>query len=125
MTKNALLFIENQMKDETKITFGDKSKGQIISCGKVGKHFSTSLDTVHLVEGLKFNLLFVSQMFDKRNKFTFTLLNYNVVNSNTSRVTLFRSTIGHTYVVCLDEIKVKNHTSLKVYYDGCWLGIRD
>ena len=53
------------------ITLGDKGKCNIIGIGKIGKDLSHAISDVYLVDGLKFNLLSVSQLCDKGNKVIF------------------------------------------------------
>ena len=45
-----------------KVTFGDNVKGKIIGIGQVGKKDSTYNEDVLLVNGLKHNLLSISQL---------------------------------------------------------------
>ena len=47
--------------------FKENSTRQILGFGKVVKKSSKSIDNVYLVDGLKFNLLSVSQLCDKGN----------------------------------------------------------
>ena len=67
MSGDPTLFTEIQRKKVGKVTFGDKGKGKITGIGKIGKNLSSSLDKVYLVEGLKYNLLSISQLCDKGN----------------------------------------------------------
>ena len=45
------------MKKRGKVTFGDNAYGNIIGIGQVGKKYSTHIEDVLLVNGLKHNLL--------------------------------------------------------------------
>ncbi|OAY23990.2 hypothetical protein MANES_18G120350v8 [Manihot esculenta] len=66
MTGNSSHFISIEKKDGSgQVTFGDNGKGKIVGIGKVGKENSHTLDKVLLVDGLKHNLLSVSQLCDK------------------------------------------------------------
>ena len=49
------------------VTFGDNKKGEIIGIGNVGKSLTHSIENVMLVNGLKHNLLSISQLCDKGN----------------------------------------------------------
>ena len=53
------------------ITFGDNSKGQIEGIGIIGNKSSIFIEKVLLVNGLKHNLLSISQLFDKGFKGVF------------------------------------------------------
>ena len=47
------------------VTFGDNAKGKIVGESKIGKHPNPTFDDVLLVDGLKHNLLSISQFCDK------------------------------------------------------------
>ena len=59
------------MKDEEKVTFGNKGNRKYFGSGKVNKNPPISLGSLHLVEGLKFNLLSTSPICDRGNKIIF------------------------------------------------------
>jgi len=59
-------------------------------------------------------------MCDKWNNAIFTLSKCNILNSNTRKVALWRSKIGDTYVMYLDEVKAKTFACLKVRHDEYW-----
>ncbi|KAK2987926.1 hypothetical protein RJ640_003404 [Escallonia rubra] len=52
------------------VTFGDNSNGKIIGKGKIGTG-SISIDNVSLVDGLKFNLISISQLINSGHKVQF------------------------------------------------------
>ncbi len=54
------------------VSFGDGKKEIITGVGKIGSSESKALEDVYLVEGLKHNLLSISQLCDKGNKIVFT-----------------------------------------------------
>ncbi|RVX02284.1 hypothetical protein CK203_028373 [Vitis vinifera] len=47
------------------VTFGDNAKGRIIGQGNIGNDTSSLIESVLLVDGLKHNLLSISQLCDK------------------------------------------------------------
>ncbi|CAL9196629.1 unnamed protein product [Musa hybrid cultivar] len=51
--------------DEGYVTFGDNNKGKIIGKGTIGNKSNFSIEDVLLVDGLKHNLLSISQLCDK------------------------------------------------------------
>ena len=65
MTEKANLFTHLEIKKWGKVVFGDNAKGKIVGIGQVGKKDSTHIEDVLLVNGLKHNLLNVSQLCDK------------------------------------------------------------
>jgi len=52
--------------------FGNYKTGKITSVVKIGKSHSHSIDNVYLVDGLKHNLLSVSQLCDRGNHVMFS-----------------------------------------------------
>jgi len=89
MSGYATLFTEIKKKEHGNITFGDKSMGKIISIGKVGKDPSNFIDNVYLVDGLKFNLLSISQLCDKGNVVSFDSTHCIVQNKESRKVNLY------------------------------------
>lgn len=61
----ASLFSEIKEKCNDSITLCDKGKCKILGIDKVGKDSSIAIDNIYLVDGLKFNLLSVSQLCDR------------------------------------------------------------
>ena len=53
------------------VTFGDNSKGQIEGIGTIGNKSFIFIENVLLVNGLKHNLLSISQLCDKGFKVVF------------------------------------------------------
>ena len=65
MTGNKVMFATLQSKDGGYVTFGNNNNGKIIGVGSIGKDHSPIIENVLLVEGLKRNLLSISQSCDK------------------------------------------------------------
>ena len=72
------------------ITFGDDSKGKTIGIGNIKIGSSLLIENVILVDGLKHNLLSISQLFDRGFKVNFDDLSYNVLDNKTNACILFR-----------------------------------
>ena len=62
--------------------------GIIVGIGKIGESLSHFIDSVYLVDGLKHNLLSVSQLCDKDNLVVFSPTRCLVANMNTGDVVL-------------------------------------
>ena len=58
------MFQDLQMKKGGKVTFGGNQRGKIAGVGKIGIPPSASIDNVLFVEGLRHNLLSISQLCD-------------------------------------------------------------
>ena len=67
MSGKVSLFSEIKEKCSGSITLGDKDKCKLLGVRKVDKDPSKDIDNFYLVEGLKLNLLSVSQLCDKGN----------------------------------------------------------
>ena len=70
------------------VSFGDGKKGIITGVGKIGSSESKALEDVYLVEGLKHNLLSISQLCDKGNKVIFTSAGVKVKRMDTKEIVL-------------------------------------
>jgi len=70
------------------VAFGNGKSGIIAGIGKIDESLSHSIDSVYFVDGLKHNLLSVSQLCDKDNLVVFSLTRCLVVNMNTGDVVL-------------------------------------
>ncbi|XP_050895564.1 uncharacterized protein LOC127102206 [Lathyrus oleraceus] len=72
MTSNISLFFDLVAKEKGFVTYGDNNKGAIIGKGSVGNPSSTTISNVLLVEGLKHNLISISQLCDKGYQVSFS-----------------------------------------------------
>ena len=68
------------------MAFGNGKSGTIVDIGKIGESLSHSIDGVYLVDGLRHNLLSVSQLCDKDNLVVFSSKQCLIVNINTGDV---------------------------------------
>ena len=71
MTGEESMFTTLVPKDGGYVTFGDNSKGKIIGIGSIGKSHFSIIENVLLVEGLKHNLISISQLCNKENRVIF------------------------------------------------------
>ena len=65
MTRDPSQFSKLISIDEGYVTFGDNNKGKIIGKGTIGNKSNFFIEDVLLVDGLKYNLLSISQLCDK------------------------------------------------------------
>ncbi|RVW63018.1 hypothetical protein CK203_062906 [Vitis vinifera] len=70
VTGDEFNFVFLTKKNGGYVTFGDNAKGRIIGQGNIGNGTSSLIDSVLLVDGLKHNLLSISQLCDKGFKVT-------------------------------------------------------
>ena len=64
MTRDKEQFNKLDAKDGGHVTFGNNAKRKIISIGKIGNPQSLSIHHVLFIDGLKYNLLSISQLYD-------------------------------------------------------------
>ena len=83
------------------MAFGNGKSGTIIGIGKIGESLSNSIEDVYLVDGLKHNLLSLSQLCDKDNLVVFTSNRCLVVNMDTGDIVLRGKRHKNVYNVCI------------------------
>ena len=71
MTGDSTLLTKFEERVGPSITFGDDNKGYTMGYGLISKD-NVIIDSVALVDGLKHNLLSISQLCDKGNEVWFT-----------------------------------------------------
>ena len=71
MTRDESKFAFLTKRNRGYVTFGDNAKGRIIGQGNIGNDTSSLIESVLLVDGLKHNLLSISQLCDKGFKVIF------------------------------------------------------
>ena len=71
MIRDTSLLITINEKHERFVTYGDNNKGRILGSGNIGDKDTLLTKDVLLIEGLKRNLLSISQLCDKGFQVTF------------------------------------------------------
>ena len=82
MIGDKAMFSSISPKDGGYVTFGDNAKGKIVGEGKIGKSPNLIIDDVLIVNGLKHNLMSISQFYDKNCKVVFKPSRYVVYDDN-------------------------------------------
>ena len=102
------------------VTYGDNNQGRILGVGKVGKSPQTMIDDVLLVEGLKHNLLSISQLSDKGYNIEFNSSNCIVEKNDDTHAKLIGKRVNNIYMLSLDN--VPTHVKCLVSTnDDAWL----
>ncbi|KAL4324324.1 hypothetical protein GQ457_11G019910 [Hibiscus cannabinus] len=114
-------FLEFKSKSGGVVTFGDNSKGNIEGIGSIGNHSSILIDDVLYVNGLKHNLLSISQLCDKGFNVFFESNGCKIINIETNQVVLVGHRIGNIYMVHLDDIYVSNACFVASNEHDAWL----
>ena len=103
------------------MAFGNRKSGTIIGIGKIGESLSHSIGDVYLVDGLKHNLLSVSQLCDKDNLVVFTSNRCLVVNMDTRDIVLRGKRHKNVYKVFISSLPQNNLTCLSALNDDTML----
>ena len=121
MTGDKNLFMDLKPKNGGDVTFGDNSKGQIEGIGTIGNKSSIFIENVLLVNGLKPNLLSISQLCDKGFKVVFKSMNYHVIDVRTNKIIFFGHRHGNVYVVYLKDLSSSNVCLMAKKKDESWM----
>ena len=120
MTGDISLFIDFKAKKKGFVTYGDNNKGAILGKGSVGNPSTTTISDVHLVEGLKHNLLSISQLCDKGYKVTFT--NTCCIIESTEKDIVFKGIrVNNIYMFDLFDVSLTSTKCLVTLNDDSWL----
>ena len=83
MTGEQSNFLSLTAAEGGSVAFENAKSGTIVSISKIGESLSHSIDGVYLVDGLRHNLLSMSQLCDNDNLVVFSPIRCVVVNMNT------------------------------------------
>ena len=108
MTGDVRQFTSLEALDGGNVTFGDNGKGKIIGTGKINITPSSCIENVLYVDGLKHNLLSISQFCDKGCKVVFESSLCIVSSLNDSDVKLIGHRHGNIYMVDLENLPIKD-----------------
>ena len=105
------MFQDLKLKAGGFITFGRNQKGKIVGISKIGKHHFPSTDNVLLVEGLKHNLLSISQLCDSGSNVSFSQGECIVKNSDGS-ILFTAKRQNNLYKINLEDLSDQNVSCL-------------
>jgi transposase InsO family protein len=117
MSGKSSLFHNLKEQSTGTITLGDKGKCDIVGIGSVGSDSSHSIKNVYLVNGLKYNLLSVSQLCDSGNNVRFNKKRCIVCRDDTGEVILTAYRYNNIYAVSADQVVQGSLTCLKALTD--------
>ena len=120
MTGDKRKFISLQLREGGTVTYGDNTKGKILGTGTVGNNSNTLIEDVLYVEGLKYNLLSISQLCDKNYNVSFNVKHCMVCNKNSDDVLLLRNRVNNIYILDLEHSS-SEITCLSSHEDITWL----
>ena len=121
MIGKANLFIHLKMKKGGKVTFGDNAKGKIVGIGWFSKKDSTYIKNILLVDGLKHNLLSVSQLCDKGNRVTFEHKECFVTHMEENKVIFKGERVNNIYTINLSSLTNQGVEYFVAIKDDTWM----
>ena len=106
------------------VTFEDNSKDKIIGIGNVDKEPYPIIENILLVDGLKHNLLSISQLCDKENRIIFDNANCTIENIKDNKTMFIGQRVENVYIFTIDNVVPTNRTCLTAMNDNGWLWYR-
>ena len=95
---------EVTLKDCGSVTFGDNSKTKAISYGSIGQTNSTKVEKVFPIQGLKHNLLSISQLCDDNKIVIFYSVKCLIIDKNLCEIKMTAKRHRNMYIVHLDNL---------------------
>ncbi|XP_070013337.1 uncharacterized protein [Nicotiana sylvestris] len=117
MTRNSKDFFSLKALERGSVSFGNDKKGYILGVGRIGKSLIHLIENVYYVNGLKYSLLSVSQIYDKGNKEEFVPKICTITNLVTGEVILMVKKYKNIYVADFDSLYNGDLTCLSVWDD--------
>lgn len=121
MTGDISLFINFKAKNKGYVTYDDNNKGAILARGSVGNPYTITISDVNLVEGLKYNLLSISQLCDKGYKVTFTNTCCIIEHDDKKDIVFKGVRVNNVYMLNLIEVPLTSLKCLVALNDNSWL----
>ncbi|CAL9078687.1 unnamed protein product [Musa textilis] len=103
MTEDPSQFSKLISQDEGYVTFEDNNKGKIIGKGTIGNKSSFLIDNMLLVDGLKHNLLSISQLCDKGYIVKFESNAY-IVEKSHNNISMIALKQNNVYTINIDDL---------------------
>ena len=121
MTGDKKKFKNFKRKEQGFVTYGDNNKGKILGTGDVGGRNTLEIKDVLYVEGLKHNLLSISQLCDKGLKVILESDYCTIHQKDSKEVALKGMRHYKTYLIDLDTALSSDITCLVVKEENLWL----
>ena len=111
MTGDSTLLTEFKERASPSITFGDDSMGYTMGYGLISKD-NVIIEEVALVDGLKHNLLSISQLCNKGNSVTFNSEACVMTNKRSNKVVLTGVRKENVYLADFNSFNAESVTCL-------------
>ena len=103
------------------MTFRDNSKDKIICIGNVGKELPPIIENPLFVDGLKHNLLSISQLCDKENRVIFDKFSCTIESINNNKILFIDQRVKNVYIFKFDDVASLDGNCLAVMNDNSWV----
>ena len=103
------------------VTFRDNSKGTIIDIGNVGKEPYSIIENILLLDGLKHNLLSISQLCDRENIVIFDKTTCTIENIKDNKTLFIGQRVKNVNIFKIDNVTPMDGTCLASTNDNSWL----
>ena len=103
------------------VNFSDNATRKIIDLGNIGKGLLTTIDDVYLVDGLKHNLLSISQLCDKGYQVVFETSNCIIHEKHDNHVLFVGQRCGNVYGVTLEDLNNQDVRCFASFGNEKWL----
>jgi len=120
MTRDRSLFLTLTMKEGGIVGFGGNQTGKIIGSGTIGNS-SISINNVWLVDGLRHNLLSISQFCDNGYDVLFVKNNYTVIKISDQSIVFKGKRRNNVYKINFSELTDQKVLCLLSMSDKKWL----
>ena len=108
MTGDKECFLSFEEKEGGSVTFGNNDKAKIKGMGIIGKNNSAKIKDVQYVEGLKHNLLSISQLCDNGYEVIFKPSICEIKQTSSGKIIFTGSRHKNLYILFLDEIPTES-----------------
>jgi len=103
------------------VTYGDNNRGKILGTSKVRSSSVVEIEDVLLVDGLKHNLLSISQLCDKNLKVTFEVKHCLICHASTNELVFVGKSIQNIYMVDFEKTSIDSIACLFAKNDEPWI----
>ncbi|XP_061345699.1 uncharacterized protein LOC133291453 [Gastrolobium bilobum] len=112
MTGDITKFLSITRKEHGHVSYGDNNKEKILGIEKVGNSSSTCIENVLLVDGLRHDLLSISQLCDKDFKVVFDSKCCKIESLNDGQVKFKGYRVDNIYMIDLDGMPSNDDSCL-------------
>ena len=121
MTGDSSKFISLKPTQGGEVVLGDDTRCKIIGIGKVGINSSSHINNVRMVDGLKHNLLSISQLCDKGYRVVFESSHCYVQNISNNKISFVGHRQDNIYAISLEDISTLETKCFISANDQSWL----